>query len=498
MGLITYMRTDGLYLSNDAIAGARAQIKAQFGDAYVPASARVYKSKQKNAQEAHEAIRPTDFYRTPDKMARLLERDQARLYELIWKRAMACQMESAVLDQVAVDIFSDDRQVGLRANGSVVKFPGFLALYRESRDEDAQAGEGEESGANSAKSETSGARSETDGKSATSSAPERDDLDRLLPPMRIGDALATDKIHLKQSFTEPPPRFTEASLVKKLEELGIGRPSTYASIIDVLQNRNYVRLEAKKFIPEDRGRVVTAFLTSYFARYVETDFTAKLEDELDDVSGGRLAWKDCLRLFWKDFSAQINEAKDLTITQVIDHLDEALGPHFFPQRSDGSDSRVCPSCHAGRLGLKLGRTGGFIGCSRYPDCRFVRSFAEEVASNHSDGEGGELPEGVGVYPRVLGQDPKTGQDISLRKGPYGLYVQLGEAVGKEKPRRASLSAGMKEADLTLASAINLLALPRDIGLHPESGEMIAAGIGRFGPYLKHGTKFVSLPKAMMS
>ena len=283
-------------------------------------------------------------------------------------------------------------------------------------------------------------------------------------------------------------------MVKQLEELGIGRPSTYASIIDVLQNRNYVRIEARKFIPEDRGRVVTVFLKSYFARYVETDFTAKLEDELDDVSGGRLAWKECLRRFWKDFSAQINEAKDLTITQVIDQLDEALGPHFFPTRSDGSDGRKCPACQTGRLGLKLGRTGGFIGCSRYPECRFVRSFAEEISSAHADGEGGDGAPMIGVYPKALGIDPKTGLEISLRKGPFGLYVQLGEAVGKEKPRRASLTPAMKEADLTLENALNLLALPRDIGTHPESGEVIIAGLGRFGPYLKHGAKYVSLPK----
>ncbi|MDI9407892.1 MAG: type I DNA topoisomerase [Candidatus Pacebacteria bacterium] len=464
VGLITYMRTDGLYMAPEAIEQARQTIVTEFGREYLPASPRLYKSKQKNAQEAHEAIRPTDFSKKPEMVAKYLSQEQARLYELIWKRSLACQMESAILDQVAVDIDSKDGLIRLRANGSVVKFAGFMAVYRE--DSDDQAG--------------SKNNSASDGDSD-------DDQGRILPAMAKGEAIERKLVTPEQHFTQPPPRFTEASLVKQMEELGIGRPSTYASIIDVLQNRNYVRLDNKRFIPEDRGRVVTVFLTEYFGKYIDSGFTAGLEEELDDVSGGRLDWHEVLRKFWNDFSVQIGETKNLTITQVIDRLDEVLAPHFFPAREDGTDARLCPSCKAGRLGLKLGKTGGFIGCSTYPECRYTRAF-----SDHSDD--GEPGSAGGVFePKNLGSDPKTGMEVTLRKGPFGIYVQLGEGDKTNKPKRASLLKTQEPGQIDLVAALNLLALPREIGKHPETGEMILAGLGRFGPYLKHGSSYTSLP-----
>ena len=460
VGLITYMRTDGVTLSGEAIGGARALIEKTWGGNYVPSSPRVYKTAAKNAQEAHEAIRPTDLFRRPDEVARYLEPIELRLYELIWKRTVACQMESAVLDQVAIDISGDGNQAVLRANGSIVVFDGFLRVYQEDRDD----------------------------------AGDDDDQERRLPPMKEGDPLGRGNIKHDQHFTQPPPRYTEASLVKKLEELGIGRPSTYASILQVLQDREYVRLDKKRFVPEDRGRLVTAFLESFFERYVEYNFTADLEQKLDDVSGGRIDWKTVLREFWRHFSSSIDETKDLTITQVIDALDEELGPHFFPAGAEGSNPRGCPSCHEGRLGLKLSRTGAFIGCNRYPECRYTRPLT--VAGGE---EGQELVEG----PRELGNDPVTGLPVTVRRGPFGAYVQLGPAPGAaeprkgkdkniEKPKRASLPKGMAPGDIDLDKALALLALPRDIGKHPESGEMIQAGLGRFGPYLKHGPAYKSL------
>ena len=465
VGLITYMRTDGLYMAPEAIDQARKLIATEYGKEYLPAAPRVYKSKQKNAQEAHEAIRPTDFGKRPEMVAKYLDLEQLRLYELIWKRSLACQMESAILDQVAVDIDSQDGLIRLRANGSVVKFPGFLAVYREDQDE----------------APVERVRASNDSESAD------DDLSRLLPAMSQGEAIERRTVTPEQHFTQPPPRFTEASLVKQMEELGIGRPSTYASIIDVLQDRNYVRLDNKRFIPEDRGRVVTVFLSEYFGKYVESGFTAGLEEELDDVSGGRLDWHEVLRKFWDDFSAQVAETKNLTITQVIDRLDDVLGPHFFPVREDGSDARLCPSCKKGRLGLKLGKTGGFIGCSTYPDCSYTRAF-----SDHAEGgeAGGQNP----IFePKNLGVDPVTKLEVTLRKGPFGIYVQLGEGDKTNKPKRASLLKTMVAGEVTLEQALNLLKLPREIGKHPETGEVILAGMGRFGPFLKHGAKYASLP-----
>ena len=459
VGLITYMRTDGVQMAAEAIGAARALIGKQYGDAYVPQAPRLYKTKQKNAQEAHEAIRPTDLFKRPQDVARYLDKDQLRLYELIWRRTVASQMESAVLDQVAVTIEAADRSVGLRANGSVVKFDGFLTLYREDQDD------------------------------ATESSDE-DNSGRILPPMTEGEGLKQEEVRPIQHFTQPPPRFSEASLVKAMEELGIGRPSTYSSIIQVLQERDYVRLEQRRFIPEDRGRVVTAFLENFFNRYVQYNFTADLENQLDDVSDGKIDWKTVLRDFWREFIGAVDGTKELRVGEVLDTLDTVLGPHFFPEKGDGHDPRLCPTCQAGRLGLRLGKFGAFIGCSNYPECRYTRplslSGGEEGAAENAGGDG----------PRALGEDAATGLQVVIKKGPYGFYVQLGESGEdkKEKPKRVSLPNGMDAASVDLDRALKLLALPREIGTHPESGQTISAGIGKFGPYLKLGDIYKSLPK----
>ena len=445
VGLITYMRTDGVTLAAEAIAAARQLIGNEFGGRYLPPEPRVYKSAAKNAQEAHEAIRPTDMARKPGDVARHLDNDMRRLYELIWKRTVASQMASALLDQVSIDIADPSGQVRLHVTGSVVVFDGFLKLYQEDRDEPAEEeGEGR------------------------------------LPNLRDGERVTRGAVAPNQHFTQPPPRYSEASLVKKLEELGIGRPSTYASIIQVLQDRDYVRLDKRRFIPEDRGRLVTAFLTSFFERYVEYNFTADLENQLDEVSGGRVDWKALLRDFWRDFSTAIDGTKELTITAVLEALDAELGRHFFPENGSGADPRLCPNCGAGRLSLKLGKFGAFIGCSKYPECRFTRPLGLDT-----EGE-------TGGADMVLGNDPATGLSVTVKKGPYGHYIQLGEAENGEKPKRVALPRSIKPEDVDLKTALGLLSLPRDIGPHPETGESITAGIGRFGPYLKHGSAFTSL------
>lgn len=446
VGLITYMRTDGVQLSNEAIDGARRLIASAFGNAYLPNTPRVYKSNAKNAQEAHEAIRPTDMFRRPDDVTRFLDRDEQRLYELVWKRTIASQMASAELDQVAVDIASPKGEAVFRANGSIVTFDGFLSVYQEDRDD---AGDDADK-----------------------------DKDTRLPAMKEADDLARGALKADQHFTQPPPRYTEASLVKKMEELGIGRPSTYASILQVLQDRNYVRLDKRRFVPEDRGRLVTAFLENFFARYVEYGFTADLEGKLDDISGGRIDWKSVLREFWRAFSTAIDGTKDLTITQVLDALDEALGPHFFPVPADGGrDPRACPGCGTGRLSLKLGKNGAFIGCGNYPECRYTRPLSVDGADGEAE--------------RDLGVDPDTGHPVALKRGPYGMYVQSA-APDEAKPKRVSLPRGAHPADVDLTMALRLLALPRLVGVHPESGQEITAGIGRFGPYLKHGDAYKNL------
>ena len=454
VGLITYMRTDGVQLAPEAIGQTRRLIETRYGPSYLPQAPRLYSSKAKNAQEAHEAIRPTDLFRAPQDVAAYLDKDQLGLYELIWKRTVASQMESAVLDQVTVDISSADKTVQLRATGSVVRFNGFLTLYDEGRDEKI----------------------------------DEDENASILPDVGENEALERREVIPEQHFTEPPPRYSEASLVKKLEELGIGRPSTYASIIEVLQRRNYVKLDRKRFIPEDRGRIVTAFLQTYFPRYVEYNFTAHLEEELDEISDGKMDWRQVLREFWHAFSIAVGETKDLRVKEVLDKLDEELGPHFFPANDNGGKSpRDCPSCANGRLGLKLGKFGAFIGCSNYPECKFTRKLG--IVDPDKDAQSGANLDG----PKILGTDPVTGKVVTLRNGPYGLYVQLGEAEAKEKPKRASLLKGMTPDDLTLEKALAILSLPRDLGPHPEDKAPVLAGVGRFGPYVKHGAKYKTVP-----
>lgn len=454
VGLITYMRTDAVNLSNEAIFSTRDLIAQQYGADFVPKDPRVYKTKAKNAQEAHEAIRPTDVKRRPEEMARFLDADQLKLYSLIWKRTVACQMASAVLDQVAVDIKSPDRKVGLRATGSVIVFQGFLTLYKEGLDDqEDEDGEG-----------------------------------KILPDVQVGDTLQLGPVDAHQHFTQPPPRYSEASLVKRMEELGIGRPSTYASIISVLQDRDYVRLEKRRFIPEDRGRLVTAFLSNFFSRYVQYDFTAELEDQLDDVSNGSKNWQHVLEEFWRAFSGSIDETKELRVRDVLDALNAELEDHFFPERENGTDKRSCPTCDNGELSLKLGKFGAFIGCSNYPDCKYTRPLVQ-----NDQGEQG-VPD-LDSGPKELGTDPETGDLVTLRRGPYGLYVQLGEEDPedkKKKPKRASLTSDMNAAELNLQAALKLLSLPRNVGIFPETGEIIKAGIGRFGPYVSVGKTFVSI------
>ncbi len=451
VGLITYMRTDGVQMANEAIEACRTHIGGNYGSNYVPTEPRIYKTKAKNAQEAHEAIRPTDVTRTPEMMRKYLDQDQQRLYELIWLRTIASQMEAAQIDQVGVDIDTKDGKAGLRATGSTIAFDGFLKVYREGMDD-------------------------SDG----------DDDDRRLPPLNEGEAIDLREVLPEQHFTQPPPRYSEASLVKKMEELGIGRPSTYASVLSVLQDRGYVRLDNRRFIPEDMGRLVTTFLTNFFERYIQYNFTADLENKLDEISADRVNYKVVLHEFWDAFHQAVDGAKDLTITNVIDALDEALGPHFFPETEENQAPRNCPSCDDGRLGLKLGKFGAFIGCSNYPECKHTRKL--EILGDGED-DGAIAADG----PVELGEDPETGKMITLRKGPYGHYVQLGEPEEKKKPKRASLPKGLAPADVDLEKAIGLLRLPRDVGPHPETGEMIQAGLGRFGPYLKYDGGFTSLP-----
>ena len=440
VGLITYMRTDGVQSAPEALTEARHVIGALYGKDYVPEQPRLYKTKAKNAQEAHEAIRPTSLERNPGRMR--LEPDLGRLYELIWKRMLASQMEAARIERTAIDLESADGQTALRATGQVVLFPGYLALYEEGRDDAA---------------EEDGGR---------------------LPPVNAGAAVKVIETRADQHFTEPPPRYSEASLVKKMEELGIGRPSTYASILTVLRDRSYVRMDKNRFVPEDVGRLVTAFLEEFFGRYVEYDFTAELEERLDLVSAGELDWKVLLREFWTEFHAAVGEIGDLRTSQVLDALNETLGPHIFPPRPDGSDPRGCPSCGEGRLSLKTGRYGAFIGCSNYPECRFTRPIATSAD--------GDEPEATGD--RELGVDPATGAVIWLKNGRFGPYV---EQAG-DKPKRASLPKDWPPAGIDLDKALRLLSLPRQVGVHPEDGGAILAGIGRYGPYVQHNGAYANL------
>ncbi len=448
-GLITYMRTDGVYVTPEGIAQAREAIGQRFGPAYVPAEPRYYKTKAKNAQEAHEAIRPTNILRSPDTLR--LDSDLQRLYELIWKRMIASQMESARLDRTTVEIETPDGQTGLRATGQVVVFDGFIAAYEEGRDEKQKGAEDE------------------------------DDEGGRLPALKEGAKAKVEAIRTDQHFTEPPPRFSEATLVKKLEELGIGRPSTYASILTTLRDREYVRMDKNRFFPEDKGRLVTAFLEQFFAKWVEYDFTAALETQLDEVSAGDLDWKTLLRRFWQDFHAATQAAGELRTTAILDHLNEALGPHIFPDKGDGSDPRQCPVCHEGQLSLKTSRFGAFIGCSRYPECKYTRPVASPDAAD-GGAESGD---------RELGVDPATGQLVHLKIGRFGPYVET-TPPDAEKPKRSSLPKGWTPASMDLERALRLLSLPRDVGPHPEDGKMITASLGRYGPFVAHAGTYANV------
>ncbi|MBY0461862.1 MAG: type I DNA topoisomerase [Alphaproteobacteria bacterium] len=479
-GLITYMRTDSVQLAQEAITEARSFLNKAYGENYVPSAPRQFKNKSKNAQEAHEAIRPTQLSRRPQEVAAYLDENQLRLYELIWKRTLASQMESALFDQVSIDITDKTKETTFRANGSTQVFDGFLRLYQEGVDEGSEAEDGES----------------------------------LLPLMNQGEALATKSIDPFQHFTQPPPRFTEASLVKKLEELGIGRPSTYASLIQVLQDRDYVKLERRQFIPEDRGRLVTSFLTHFFKRYVEYDFTANLEEQLDEISSGQRPWRQVMESFWKDFHETVEATQPLRITEVIEKLEEDLDRYLF--QGVAKEQRVCPLCNKGHVSLKLGRFGAFLGCSDYPECKYTRPIGQ---GNDASSEGRPDSE-----PVAIGNDPDTKEPITLRKGPYGAYLQWDplpgqsaaapveepektekktgkkpakkKAAAKPKPKRISIPNGFSASDMTLEMALKLKELPKDIGINPDSNLSMVIGIGRFGPYIKHGTTFVSIPKTI--
>ena len=445
-GLITYMRTDGIDMAPEAVMAARDAIRAKFGEKYLPSSPRMYKNKAKNAQEAHECIRPTDMMRGADTL-KITDVDQRKIYDLIYKRTIASQMAAALLERTTVDVGSADGQVTLRATGQVVLFEGFIAIYEEGRDD-----------------------------SVT------DDDDARLPQIMAGEAAAKTSVDPEQHFTQPPPRFTEATLVKRMEELGIGRPSTYASIVTTIQDREYVTKDKNRLVPQDKGRLVTVFLTNYFRKYVEFDFTADLENQLDQVSAGEANYKDVLARFWRDFSAALAETADLRITEVLEKINEVLAPHIFPAREDGTDPRTCQVCGTGHLSMRTARSGGaFIGCSNYPECRYTRPF----------GPPGVEGDGIGGDGKILGID--NDDPISLRDGRFGPYVQRGEATEEQpKPPRASLPKGWPVSEMDLDRALQLLNLPRQIGPHPEDGLPIEAAIGRFGPYIKHGATYANI------
>ena len=444
-GLITYMRTDGVQLSSQAIKELRNEITSRHGENYIPPKPRVYKSKAANAQEAHEAIRPTLISRDPESISQFLDSDQNKLYELIWKRTISSQMQSAELDETAADITNQDQSIKFRANGSQVIFPGFY-IYRDRED------------------------------------------DRLLPKLIENEKVDLNDVKSEQHFTQPPPRYTDASLIKKMEELGIGRPSTYASILQVLVNRNYVEKEKGRHIPQERGRILTAFLNNFFGKYIEYDFTADLEKQLDKVSDGKLNYKNLLKEFWNSFKPHLNKMTELERDKILQALEKELAELFFPSDDikNGTPNRKCPTCSNGNLGLELGKYGAFIGCSNYPECKFTK----QIASNQDQNENNDNENFIPGNDGVLGIDPATGLNVFIKKGPYGIYIQLGD---EKKPKRTSIPKQVSAKDINLQKALAFLSLPRLIGQHPESGQDISAGIGRYGPYLKYDINFISLP-----
>ena len=439
-GHITYMRTDGIDMAPEAVTAARDAIVSRYGSNFIPSEPRIYKNKAKNAQEAHECIRPTNMEISAEDLNKL-ESDQRKLYDLIWKRTLASQMASSKMERTTIDISSVDNQIGLRSTGQVIIFDGFLKVYEEGRDDEVV-----------------------------------DDNDKLLPQLTVGDSIEKMSINPNQHFTQPPPRYTEATLVKRMEELGIGRPSTYASIVTTIQTREYVRREGNRLIAEDKGRLVIAFLENYFRQYVGYNYTAGLEEELDSVSAGKENYKSVLGRFWRDFSAAINETAELRITEVLEKINDVLEPHLFPTTEKGGDPRLCPNCEIGRLSMRTARSGGaFIGCSNYPECRYTRAFGPPGAEDSS----GIPPEG-----KNLGED--EGDQIYAFKGRFGPYVQRGEVSDdNKKPPRQSIPKDWPPADVDLEKALRLLSLPRQIGPHPEDGIMVWSNIGRYGPYLKH-------------
>ncbi|KEC67950.1 DNA topoisomerase I [Bartonella quintana JK 39] len=448
-GLITYMRTDGVQIAPEAIDSARKVIHEFFGSDYVPEKPRFYSTKAKNTQEAHEAIRPTDFQRIPNQVRNFLDTDQVKLYELIWKRAIASQMRSAEIERTTVEIEAQqgENHANLRATGSVIRFDGFISVYTDQRDEE-----------NSEENEIT-----------------------HLPQINTGETLTKEKVEAIQHSTEPPPRYSEASLIKKLEELGIGRPSTYASTLATLSDRGYIIIDKRKLIPDVKGRIVTAFLENFFNRYVEYGFTADLEEKLDLISDGKLSWKDVLRNFWDGFNASITNIQELRITNVLDVLNITLAPLIFPGREDGNNVRSCPLCSSGQLSLKLGRYGAFVGCSNYPECKYTRQLGTDPGEEKEVMRNDE--------PVMLGIDPKTGKDVSLRNGRFGPYIQVGE---QKEAKRVRLPKEWQTEKMTLDKALALISLPREIGIHPETGKIITATIGRYGPYLAHDGKYAPL------